>query len=378
MRAKLPSFVTRPTAAAALLVTLLAAGSAQAQLYGAMYRTAGQTAGIGPKLYDVDPNTGACTNPRSINVNFCVGIAIDPQPPHTMYGLTDQLGRINNVSGVGGKGLLFTINPATGQATAVGRVDPSSSSNDAPLAIFEGDIAFNPVTGQLWGVSQRVTGARLFTIDKATGLGTLTADVAPPAIVPVDPTTNSRTFDISAMAFGPQGDCYLLDTTYPTSPGPARLYRVEPTTGTVLDAWQTTRNLGNVAGIAFSPAGQLFVADGDTSSSQKLYKFNFATGDLEVVGNTNASGGTTIVYTGLAGLAFVPQAPAPACQADVTGDGTVDGSDFIAFINSFGIGDPTVDPAADVAGAGADGNSPDGTIDGSDFIAFINAFAIGC
>ena len=60
------------------------------------------------------------------------------------------------------------------------------------------------------------------------------------------------------------------------------------------------------------------------------------------------------------------------------GDGTVDGSDFIAFINSFAVGDAAVDAAADVAGGGADGLLPDGTIDGADFIAFINAFAVGC
>ena len=73
--------------------------------------------------------------------------------------------------------------------------------------------------------------------------------------------------------------------------------------------------------------------------------------------------------------------PAPACLADVVADGSVDGSDFIAFINSFAIGDASVDPAADVAGGG-DPNlpegGPDGTIDGTDFIAFINAFAAGC
>lgn len=103
---------------------------------------------------------------------------------------------------------------------------------------------------------------------------------------------------------------------------------------------------------------------------------SWPTSDLEVVGTTNASGGTTIVQPGLAGLALVPQAP--ACQAGVTGDGTVDGSDFIAFIDSFGIGDPDVDPAGDVAGAGADGNTPDGAIDSSELIALTNAFAIGC
>jgi probable HAF family extracellular repeat protein len=59
-------------------------------------------------------------------------------------------------------------------------------------------------------------------------------------------------------------------------------------------------------------------------------------------------------------------------------DGTLDGNDFIAFINSFAIGDAQVDGAADVAGGGTDGLQPDGTIDGSDFIAFINAFGVGC
>lgn len=67
-----------------------------------------------------------------------------------------------------------------------------------------------------------------------------------------------------------------------------------------------------------------------------------------------------------------------ASGAATCGDGTVDGTDFIAFINSFGVGDAAVDPVADVAGGGGDGLEPDGTIDGTDFIAFINAFGVGC
>jgi hypothetical protein len=51
-------------------------------------------------------------------------------------------------------------------------------------------------------------------------------------------------------------------------------------------------------------------------------------------------------------------------------DGIVDGSDYIAFINSFSTSDVAIDPLADVV--------PDGIIDGNDFIAFINAFAAGC
>ncbi len=76
----------------------------------------------------------------------------------------------------------------------------------------------------------------------------------------------------------------------------------------------------------------------------------------------------------------------PPCLPDLVGgisgggDGVVDGSDFIAFINSFSVGNPATDPLADIAGGGGTGPgpSPDGIIDGSDFIAFINAFAAGC
>jgi hypothetical protein len=42
----------------------------------------------------------------------------------------------------------------------------------------------------------------------------------------------------------------------------------------------------------------------------------------------------------------------------VCGDSAVDGSDFIAFINSFSTGDPSVDELADVAGGGDDGLRP--------------------
>ena len=58
------------------------------------------------------------------------------------------------------------------------------------------------------------------------------------------------------------------------------------------------------------------------------------------------------------------------CTVDINGDGVVDGSDFTAFINSFGVGDPAIDPAADY--------NVDGLIDGNDFVAFINDFGAGC
>jgi len=54
-------------------------------------------------------------------------------------------------------------------------------------------------------------------------------------------------------------------------------------------------------------------------------------------------------------------------------DGSVDGNDFQAFLNSFGSGDALADIV------GGDGNPPaDGSVDGNDFQAFLNAFAAGC
>jgi hypothetical protein len=103
------------------------------------------------------------------------------------------------------------------------------------------------------------------------------------------------------------------------------------------------------------------------------------------------SNGCGSVITNVATLLLPP----PCSLADVAGtenlvefsggsvvrrcaDGVVDGTDFIAFINSFSLQNRTIDPLADVAGGGPDGLRPDGTIDGTDFIEFINAFSVGC
>ncbi len=101
----------------------------------------------------------------------------------------------------------------------------------------------------------------------------------------------------------------------------------------------------------------------------------------------NATNPDTTAHAVRMNVRFNVPVPPTACSlADIVGagadgnqpDGIVDGSDFVAFINSFAVGDRTLDALADVAGGGADGLSPDGIIDGSDFIAFINAFAAGC
>jgi hypothetical protein len=103
---------------------------------------------------------------------------------------------------------------------------------------------------------------------------------------------------------------------------------------------------------------------------------------LDAVGNAYITGSTagTLGGTSVGGIdLFLAKYGPPPCGsiADIAGgtggfgaDGIVDGSDYVVFINSFGIGSWATDALADVNG--------DGMIDGSDFIAFIDAFAAGC
>ena len=292
----------------ACLLGCLALPAAAQPMYGIMFRTGGQTSGLNPTLYNVDPVTGAATLPRAVNVNNCVGITIDPTTG-IMYGLTDQFGRINNISGQGGKGLIFTINPATGAATAVGRTDPSGV-----FQIFEGDIAFNPVDGSFWGVSTLINTARLFRINKSTGLATLASSISP--LQGVD-------LDISALAFSPSGSMYVLDTRYPNNPGPALIEKIDPATGAIIDSWNTGVLLGNVAGMTFGPDGVLYIADGDTRGTNRLYRFDFGSGQMTNIGATGAAGG---IYQGLAGLIYPCGAASVQTQPASTtlcGDATV-------------------------------------------------------
>jgi len=340
--------VSSAACAALMLGSIVSRTAATPPCHGVMFRTGSQTSGVGPVLFDVDPETGACTSPRELNVNIAVGIAVDPASG-TMYGLTDQFGRINNQSGTAGKNLVFRVDVASGACTAVGQLDPSDTTSSAPLAVYEGDLAFHPQTGVLWGVSTRVDFARLFTINLDTGAGTVVADIAP------GPGTQ---VDLSAIAFDAQGGLWALDTRYPAQPGPAKVYRVNPLNGTILNAYLTGTVLGTVAGMAFHPVtGDLLVVDGDFGGTNTLYRFDAANSALVEIGPTGVAVGNS---AGLAGLAFgVVQ---DACPADLDGDGWVGGTDLTSLLSAWG-----------ASATGSDING-DGTVNATDLTALLAAW----
>ncbi len=125
----------------------------------------------------------------------------------------------------------------------------------------------------------------------------------------------------------------------------------------------------------FSPNAPLSAFNGQSPNGDWLVRY-FDVYPAADIGTFRAA---SVVLTVRSSPVCAPPLTLPsACLADRNGDGTVDGADFIAFINSFSVADPAVDPIADVAGTGSNGLNADGIIDGNDFIAFINAFTVGC
>lgn len=70
--------------------------------------------------------------------------------------------------------------------------------------------------------------------------------------------------------------------------------------------------------------------------------------------------GTPLQFMGTDFLSFEP------CPADINGDGLVDFSDYLAFLNLY----DALDPAADLNG--------DGLVDFSDYLDFLNSYDAGC
>ena len=233
----------------------------------------GDIGGAPAALFDIDPATGVASNPRSLGVTSLVGIAYGPGG--TLYGLMTFAGTYGNS--------LVRIDPVTGATTLVG---PTGFSN-----IFEGDIAYNPANGLLYGIEDVPGGGNvrnLFTIDPATGRGTVIRDLGFGG-------------DPSALAFSPGGTLYVLNNV--DDGPPDQLYVVDPATGIPSSPVNLSSRLGFTEGMAFDPAtGILYVADGGDQGSNSLYTVNPATGAMTRVGGLGQ-----LAPRGLSGLTFLPE-----------------------------------------------------------------------
>lgn len=261
--------------------------------YGLNYRnTAG---GSNPaSLWDINIATGAATNQRFIRADAGGGVFVNDRsvcdialgPDGVFYVLDDHYAGSNS-DPVRLKDTLVSINPATGLVTRIG---------DIGFYVYEGDLSFQPGTGVLYACQSVNHVGTLYTINTATGAGTV-----------INSTMSID--DASGMAFAPDGSLYILDTgAGGTSNPPAELHKLDPTTGGILSTITTNLSLGNTAGMEFDPqTGALYVGDGDLYGTNSLYTLDIQTGVFTLVGPTGIPGGTVNMGGGLAGLVIVPE-----------------------------------------------------------------------
>jgi hypothetical protein len=223
------------------------------------------------KLVDINLTTGAASNPRDTGIYALTGIATQPVSGN-LFGLTSGFSTPANS--------LIHIDPSNGAVTVVG-------STGLPL-IVEGDLAFNPLNGFLYGVQdlgQSLTDRNLFRINALTGLATV--------------ISNLPSGDYSALAFIGTGLLYAIDTAGNNN---SYLMNINPTNGAVSILVQMNVNLGSAAGLAINPiTGVAYVADGGDASGNPtnlLFTVDLATGLASSVGPTGVVGG-------ISGLAFI-------------------------------------------------------------------------
>jgi DNA-binding beta-propeller fold protein YncE len=226
------------------------------------------------QIFDINPITGAASGLRGSGATFLAGVVFGSGG--TLYGLTMSLSSVPNS--------LVTINQGTGVSTLVGATGLG--------AIREGDIAFDPSTGALYGMQdQPLNSLNLFRIDPLTGVATTIGPLGTVVGPPVD---------FSAMAFNAAGTLFIIDTSADV------LLTVDKSTAAILTTTSLSVNLGGLAGMAFDPVtGIAYVADGGPGTNS-LYTLNTSNGVLSLVGAMGAPNGA-------AGLSFTPSAiPEPS------------------------------------------------------------------
>ncbi len=226
-------------------------------------------------LYDIDPVTGAASNPRDTSIEHLGGIAFSADG--MFYGFSAS--RIPELD----SGVIYLIDPVTGA---------SGGGHYFQVAYGEGDLAFDPRGDLVYVVTSYSTfpdgtpaGAgndSLFQFDFLTRVQRTVGHI-------------SGHLDASGLAFDDSGTLYALDTYG------ERLITLDTSNADILSSVPLSVPLGAVAGMTFNPAtGLMYVADGYDDGTKMLYTLDPDTGVLTAIGPTGLD-------DGLAGLAFIPE-----------------------------------------------------------------------
>jgi hypothetical protein len=245
--------------------------------YGCAHTGAG-TDKPGPStLYTVDPSTGAATAIGLMGFTGCSGLAFASSG--TLFAVGNDTSTL--------KESLFTVNPFTGAATLVGRSDQGS------CAFHITDISFRPSDGTLFGYDTGCMGTINTSTGVFTNLGSCTTGGGFPSCS--FPDGNGLSFNPSNVLF--YAECCAQGSNKDT------LYTINQGTGvaTVLATISTPPGCSgevDVTGLAFDGAGTLYGAVKCRSPTAfYLVTINTSTAALTVIGAT---------VTGLDGLAWTP------------------------------------------------------------------------
>ncbi len=163
---------------------------------------------------------------------------------------------------------LVTIDPSTGAGTAGATLNFGGVNVDVRgLAFSAGNVLF--------AINSRLDTSSpdyLYTINTATGVGTLIGSTGLSAIQGLD--------------FSPNGILYAWDVI-------VGLTTINPATGVATDVGPAGGLVGQIQSIAFAPDGTLYGA------RDALFTINVATGDATLVG----SGG----YSDVRGIVYIPE-----------------------------------------------------------------------
>jgi hypothetical protein len=237
-------------------------------------------------LYDINTATGTAWNSRDTGVTALIGIATQPG--------SGQLFSLTTYGSTPWANSLLTLSLSTGT--------PSLTGSTGLASIGEGDLAFQPSTGVLYGVQAFVGGIEtLFTVNSTTGAATIVGSIGQ--------VTDFG--DYSALAFESTGTLYTINNEAIVNGHVTSLLdTLDPNTGAISSRVPLSVSLGNSVGLAFDPVtGTAYVADGDLGTNN-LYTLDTTTGVLTLVGPLG-------VPYGLSGLAFVP-VPEPSSPALAT------------------------------------------------------------
>ena len=247
------------------------------------------------QVVEVDPSTGIATSRGDTGLHQTLGTQSSPfgltrGPDGLLYTLTSSFTSGQSLS-------LYSVNLRTSVAHLVGEtgLEDLFGAN----VVLEGDLDFDPETGQLFGIARTDSIApQLFTVDLTTGEARMVGSLTN--------TQNSITASFhnpTAMAFDEDGQLYVLDTQSD------HVFEVDPVTAVVLSQIDLMTNFGGLgigsAGMDFDPqSGDLYIVDGGLGSDSKLYTLNI--GDMNSLTEVGSLG--SVVPNGLAGLEFIPLA----------------------------------------------------------------------